>query len=328
MPDLLGDVDRALAVGHPIGLLTMASAMLSVLEPTPEHPFGTEKRPEVPPIADLLDAFVDSGLPQTQALAWAMAELHDDDLLRARMVRSLRSATVPEWLTTLASTEVYGAHQMLDSLRDGANVALGVRLGNGDELVAISYIDFNLGTAIKDGFVADRSLAAYATLFDDLSEDSAGEGAELVLADAKARVSDAMATGEMTWPPMETESWPQARPLLRWLLRRMPDGGVGYDRPEWSEARQDALANRFSARRPVECSTTTPIEACCRHCCGTAPTTASATRCAGAVLPSRSCWLTGYRARSWLTRSIWVAFPRCSGRSSRSPTTRQGWTQA
>ena len=49
----------------------------------------------------------------------------------------------------------------------------------------------------------------------------------------------------MTWPPYESESWPQARPLVKWVLDRCPTGGVALDRPEWSDSDRDDLGADF-----------------------------------------------------------------------------------
>ena len=64
-------------------------------------------------------------------------------------------------------------------------------------------------------------------------------------ADARAQLADAIDLGAMTWPPYESESWPQARPLVRWVLDRCPTGGVGLDRPEWSDSDREDLGADF-----------------------------------------------------------------------------------
>ena len=51
----------------------------------------------------------------------------------------------------------------------------------------------------------------------------------------------------MTVPPLETDTWPASRAIVEWLTRRLPAGGVGYQRPEWSERDRQQLADRFFA---------------------------------------------------------------------------------
>jgi hypothetical protein len=68
---------------------------------------------------------------------------------------------------------------------------------------------------------------------------------DISLADARARVAEAIEVGAIMFPPLESETWPASRPLTEWLLRLLPEGGVGYVRPTWSEARKNKLAKRF-----------------------------------------------------------------------------------
>ena len=51
----------------------------------------------------------------------------------------------------------------------------------------------------------------------------------------------------MTIPPIETETWPACRPLVEWMTSLLPDGGTGYERPEWPDEALDDLARRFRA---------------------------------------------------------------------------------
>src|SRR5699024_3505786 len=70
---------------------------------------------------------------------------------------------------------------------------------------------------------------------------------ELTLADARARLAEAIAHGEIMMPPLESETWPGSRPLLEWFLSLMPPGGTGHVRPDWSEHDRTALLDRFLA---------------------------------------------------------------------------------
>jgi hypothetical protein len=51
----------------------------------------------------------------------------------------------------------------------------------------------------------------------------------------------------MTYPPFETDTWPAARPLVEWVVRQLPEGGSGYQRPEWSEEDRRRLTEAFFA---------------------------------------------------------------------------------
>ena len=66
-------------------------------------------------------------------------------------------------------------------------------------------------------------------------------------ADAKVRITDAIKMWSMTVPREASESWPLCCPTVEWAARRLPDGGTGYQRPEWSKKEQADLSERFVA---------------------------------------------------------------------------------
>lgn len=59
------------------------------------------------------------------------------------------------------------------------------------------------------------------------------------------RITDAIAAAAMMYPPLESETWPASRAFVEWVVRRLPEGGVGHVRPEWSEADREELTDRF-----------------------------------------------------------------------------------
>jgi hypothetical protein len=44
---------------------------------------------------------------------------------------------------------------------------------------------------------------------------------------------------------LETDTWPSCRPVVEWVLRHLPAGGTGYERPDWPEEARDELVERF-----------------------------------------------------------------------------------
>ena len=175
-----------------------------------------------------------------------MAHLHTDDLLRAKVVRAVDRRALPKWLSELAEIEVYDALQTIDCLRDGCNIALGVRIG-GHALTMVGFIDFNSGGALKDGFAVPDSLAGFATMWESIDTSAAITSRRITPADGRAWLGPAIEIGAHTWPPFESDSWPQARPLLEWVLRHCPSGGAGFDRPDLSEREQLQLVSTFLA---------------------------------------------------------------------------------
>lgn len=245
--DIEADIRQALETGHPLPLLQLASTLLSALDPSSQDPFGRSDRPEVPPLAELLSAFATGG-PMTAALARAVAELDGDELVRARVARetAVWSDQLPDWLDRLGDVEPVTAKELTDVLRDSDDVLVHVRVAGAD-VTAVCLIDFNLGTVVKDAFLRPVGLSTLLSVIEEGREPDRGGLGPLSLADARARVEEAVEVGAMTWPPLESDEWPASRPLMSWLMRRLPAEGAGYTRPRWTEAKQRKLTQRFLA---------------------------------------------------------------------------------
>ncbi len=247
-PDLLQNIRRNLRSGSPLDLLAEASALLTLVDPR-EYGFG--RREGEPPYSrqQLVDSFIDVRRVETSALLAVIAELAGDDLLAQRTRRELaqRGDRLPEWLSRLGDAEVHRAQEMVHVLRDGDNVHVGVRLAGGHELTAVVYIDHNMGTLVKDAFVVPETIDGLEALMRSKLDDPDTVWRELDLADARVRISDAIERGATTVPPFEGDTWPACRPIVEWLTRKMPLGGTGYVRPEWSDEERRRLADRFFA---------------------------------------------------------------------------------
>lgn len=246
--ELVADLDERLAAGHPLAVLELASSLLDGLDPRNAHPFERQEASDLPPLPELLDVFVAAG-PAPGALAGAMSRLVDDDLVRSRVAREVgaRSILWPAWLQRMATVEVVGAQQFLDPLRDRCHLVIHTRF-EGFDLTAVVSVDFRGGTVVEDAFFSDQRL----TRFQALWAENAPEGVQpevetLTPADVRARIEEAVERAAITWPRPETDSWPASRPLLEWLLRRLPAGGSGFVRPAWSETDRAALVDRFVA---------------------------------------------------------------------------------
>ena len=246
--DLLADARRRLASGEPLEFLAYVSTLLAALDPRGQDPFERERadRPGRITLPELLESFADVVLPETTALLAALAELSPDELTRARARRALatRPHPLPDWLARLGETSVYRAVESTHVLGDGDSVLLGARLP-GHELTAIIYIDHNLGTVVKDAFPAPSPIGEVAEDMRQAADDPDVRHRDISLADARARVTEAVEKGAIMFPPFETDTWPASRPVTEWLLRLLPEGGTGYVRPKWTKAAKKKLANRF-----------------------------------------------------------------------------------
>ena len=252
---LIGDVARCLREASPLGLLLLAS---SVIEATTGRPvnrlqpgsLASEKRPEV------LESFVDSGVPEAEALAVAVAAIHADELL-ARRLRDriqIRGSVVrhsPPWLDSIGEIAITDVAEMVHILDDGDNVFVGWRWPNGSAATMVVYIDHNMGTVVKDAFVIPGTFDSMMKRYETIGlEDQVIR--PLDPAAARARIAQAVAHGEAVLPPLETDTWPAVRPLVEWIMRALPDGGQGYVRPVWDADQRTELAYEFATSPPAK----------------------------------------------------------------------------
>lgn len=244
--DLIEDTRRRLATDEPLDFLAYVSSLIAALDPRAKNPFERTRQQDAVTVPALVGSFAEDVLPETTALLAALAELGPDELSRARARRAYAASPheVPDWLVRLDETSLDRAVESTHVLGDGENVMLNVRLP-GHDLTMVVYIDHNLGTVVKDGFPAPAGVDEVVSRLREASDDPDMRYGDISLADARARISEAIERGSHMFPPLETETWPASRPLTEWLLRLLPEGGMGYVRPEWSQAALRKLANRF-----------------------------------------------------------------------------------
>jgi hypothetical protein len=251
-PDLLIGVRRALASRQPLDLLAQVSTLVAAVDPR-SRPLVERLRPAAvaAPTADsLAESFLAVDRAETTALLAVMAQIGvGDPDLRHRVEREVgrRPHPLPRWLDELGDAEVVRAVEMSHVLRDGDNVLLVVRLAGGHELTLVVYIDHNMGTLVKDAFVVPEPVAAVVTLMRNRMNDPDTLFRDLEPADARARVTEAVDLAAVSFPPIETDTWPACRPLVEWACRMLPAGGVGYERPDWDDGLLSELADRFFA---------------------------------------------------------------------------------
>lgn len=250
-PDLIGDVRATLRETHPLPLLALTSSLLAALDPPAADPFADRSGSSAGPSREqLLGSLLDVRRPEISALLATIAELTEDEVEQRRIRRELadRPHKPPRWLRRLSPPRVERALEMGHVLGDGDNVMLDVRSANDDPFTVLVYIDHNLGTLVKDAFVVDEPLAALEERFRELAADEPDTTFRtLDLADARARIEDAIELSAITYPPLETDTWPACRPFVRWVLRHLPDGGEAYAHPDWPEEDRDRLVDRFLA---------------------------------------------------------------------------------
>jgi hypothetical protein len=243
----MGDVRRALADPHPLDFLLLASSLFAALDRRGHDPFDRAADEQRLSREEVLRTFIEADRPETAALLTAFAAMSADEVERRRFQSAVAIGghRLRAWLEQLGAAHAYAAAEMTHILGDGDTVFVGVRLSTGQDLTAFVYIDHNLGTVVKDAFVVADPIATILRLVTDRNEDPHVTVADLPLAEAKARIADAVRRAAMTYPPFETDTWPACRPLVEWMVGLLPDGGRGYERPDWSEADRQQLAERF-----------------------------------------------------------------------------------
>jgi hypothetical protein len=260
----IDDIKRNLRGPSPLGLLTLAS---SVIQATTERPLdrmrpessGTPKRPEV------FESFVESRVPETEALAIAVAAIHTDELLARRLrdrieIRGSVLRHPPPWLANIGDIQITDVAQMVHVLDDGDNVYISWRWPNKSAATLLVYIDHNMGTIVKDAFVLPEGFGSMMQRYEtiELLEDQVIR--PLDPATARARIVQAVMHGDALFPPIQNETWPAVRPMLEWILKALPEGGQGYVRPVWTTDQRQELAWEFAFSPPAKATGIPPAE--------------------------------------------------------------------
>lgn len=243
---LMQSLTRALHGDHPVELLQAVSGLMATTEPRP----SLQDSGPAFDLTHLVETFEDVDLAATTAALHVIAALTPDEVLAARIRRTLsaRTRSMPRWLGSLDDTEVAEVWEMRHVQRDGEEYFLDVRLPDGFTMTALVYVDNNMGGVVKDAFVSDRRLSYIRGNAPHLVEpDPDMTWTSWDLADARALLEQAVDHGAMIYPPIETDSWPMSRPLVRWVLRALPEGGRVPEVREWSEGEQQELVERFLA---------------------------------------------------------------------------------
>lgn len=196
---------------------------------------------------ELIESFLDAGLRETDALLMVWGEMLGDEGLHERVRRDVRARRhpLPRWLLHLDEVRPTRIIELSHILGDGENVFIGVETP-GRSFTIVLYIDHNVGTLPKDGFVVD--LPVQEVVARNLAEDLPDMTlTELLLEDGRAKIAEALANEAILIDPYETDSWPGVRPLTEWMLRLLPAGGTGYEHVERTEEEMDEIVADFLA---------------------------------------------------------------------------------
>ncbi|MDR7252782.1 hypothetical protein J2X46_001767 [Nocardioides sp. BE266] len=243
---LIQALRSALRTGEPLEFLAVVSGFLEVTDPRNRDPFAQDERR--PGLADLVESFIGTPYAETTAALTAIRALATDELMAVRIGRELeaRRHPLPAWLTALDQARLDpDVWFMTHVLGDGDDYLFGVTLPTGEALSALVYVDHNLGTVVKDAFVVPEPLEDLAIKLGTLIDDPDQSLTRTDPATARAVIEAAIGSGATLYPPLASDSWPMCRPLVEWMLRRLPAGGVAPERRDWSEEESAAIADAF-----------------------------------------------------------------------------------
>ena len=238
----------ALRSGEPLEFLAVVSGFVEVTDPRSRDPFAQGERRTGRD--DLVESFVGTPYAETTAALTVIRALVADEVLAARIGRELdgRRHPLPDWMKALGETRPDpDVWLMTHVLGDGDDYALGVVLPSGEALSALVYVDHNLGTVVKDAFVVPGALEDLAIKMGTLIDDPDQSLRRTDPATARAVIEAAIDAGSTMYPPLASDSWPMCRPVVEWMLRMLPSGGVAPEPKEWSQEEIAVLVGEFFA---------------------------------------------------------------------------------
>jgi hypothetical protein len=244
---LVEEVRRALDTGHPLDLLGMASLMIEASKPDPLAAYvKSGERRETVPLNDLVASFVGVHAPETTALLAVLAELLvDDEDLRRRCATEVaaRHDSLPPWISGLPHVDVYRVVRMTHVLGDGDELVIGAKLASGHEVTCVAFIDHLRLSEVKDAFFVPDSIGRVLSAAAANNSDPDTSFVDLSLDDARAWIQHGLDRLPFL---VRTDSWPDCRPLVRWLIGHMPEGGQKYE-PSWEWESTEELRDQFFA---------------------------------------------------------------------------------
>ena len=253
-PDLVVLLRESLDEPDPLDLLSVASRLISTLDPTPS-PFSPRSKHNRDGWSDdfarLLHTLITMPSEETDSLLVAFAEILDDPVLRAIVQNEVkpRLQVMPPWLAELARLRVTRAVLLQHIMGGEESIALEATGPRGGFMMVVDIE--RLGNPfVEDAYLTPETIDGLVERLTRVTpEDLVIKPLEL--RDARARIEDGIEITDLLVPPVRTDTWPACRPLLEWALRGMPEGGEGYVYTEWEQEDIEAFLNEFMGSRPA-----------------------------------------------------------------------------
>ena len=250
MPEVPQILRDALDSPNPLDLLAFASGLASVLD-AKKHPLEPSD-PEDYGMPESVDEFaqmlIATPSENTDALLVAWAAMLDNPPLKNAIRTEVRPRmkVVPPWFGELPNLHVKRALLVEDVL--GGEETLLLEVGASRHAFTIIVAVERLGNPfVEDAFVVPGTADEVQERILSGANSNRALARPVTLKDARALVETALEINDMLYPPVETDTWPDTRPLLEWQLRTMPEGGEGYVYHELTDERRKALLDQFMA---------------------------------------------------------------------------------
>jgi hypothetical protein len=222
--------------------------MIEASKPDPLAAYVKSRQQRDPvPLDDLVAGFIGVPIPETTALLAVLAELlvGDEDLrLRCATEMAARHDSLPQWISGLPAVDVYRAARMTHVLGDDDELLIGARLAGGHELTCVAYIDHLTLSQVKDAFFVADSIDHVISVAAERNTDPDKTFVDMSLADARAWTQHGLDRLPFT---RDSDSWPGCRPLVKWVIGHMPEGGQKYESPSWDWEPTEELRDQFFA---------------------------------------------------------------------------------
>lgn len=220
--DALEDFVGSALDEHPCRLLTLASYTIDRGKPDALRTIRSGDGD-----AGRLDRFL-TGLigvrnRATTAVLAVIGELLVDDSelqLRCRQELAQRHDHLPGWIADLPQIDVCRAIRRSHVLGDIDELMIETRLGGGEVLTFVVTIDHNKASWIVDGGITAETIDEFLAPVADFSD--LFDVVEAHPADLRVWIENGLRGPTFA---AETECWPMCRPLVRWLVSRLPEGG-------------------------------------------------------------------------------------------------------
>jgi hypothetical protein len=235
-------IRRALAGGHPLSLLSVASMAIHVAKPESLLSLNSDRCD--PAFLDrVLNGLIGVRNQETTALLAVIAELLVDNpapQLRCRREVAERGEHLPRWITALPRADAYRAVRRTNVFGDVDELVIGMRFDGGHELTVAVQIDHNMWSSVADAAAVPEPIdEALARVVESSSDTNVFE---MRLADARVWIEDALNKPALA---PGTDTWPLYRALVQWLVGRLPEGGHRSPVGEWEP--NEELCDRFFA---------------------------------------------------------------------------------